>query len=167
MISARSLVRSQEGPPACRRGCSSVGRHLLCKQGVAGSNPVISTRREWTQDRGGHYSRRSLTTEYEILECSQAMFSTSFVVKLLRSERWMPWRREAMKDVASCDKPRGAASRHRSEDVRMGEPGWGNAHSSLTESIGHGTRTGELKHLSTSRKKATDSPSSGERKGTA
>ncbi len=24
---------------------------------------------------------------------------------------WMPWRREAMKDVARCDKPRGAASR--------------------------------------------------------
>jgi len=24
---------------------------------------------------------------------------------------WMPWRREAMKDVAGCDKPRGAASR--------------------------------------------------------
>jgi len=23
---------------------------------------------------------------------------------------WMPWRQEAMKDVASCDKPRGAAS---------------------------------------------------------
>jgi hypothetical protein len=24
---------------------------------------------------------------------------------------WMPWRQKAMKDVASCDKPRGAASR--------------------------------------------------------
>ena len=23
---------------------------------------------------------------------------------------WMPWRREAMKDVARCDKPRGGAS---------------------------------------------------------
>src|SRR3989442_14621592 len=53
----------------------------------------------------------------------------------------MPWRREATKDVASCDKPRGAASRHRSGDVRMGEPGWGNAQSSVTEFIGHGTRT--------------------------
>jgi hypothetical protein len=53
----------------------------------------------------------------------------------------MPWRREAMKDVASCDKPRGAASRHRSEDVRMGEPGRGNARSSPTESIGRVTRT--------------------------
>jgi hypothetical protein len=26
--------------------------------------------------------------------------------------RWMPWRRETMKDVDSCDKPRGAANRH-------------------------------------------------------
>jgi len=54
----------------------------------------------------------------------------------------MPWRREATKGVASCDKPRGAASRQRSGDARMGEPGWGNAQSSATESIGRGTRTG-------------------------
>jgi hypothetical protein len=25
--------------------------------------------------------------------------------------RWMPWRQEAKKDVARCEKPRGAASR--------------------------------------------------------
>ena len=25
---------------------------------------------------------------------------------------WMPWQKQAKKDVASCDKPRGAASRH-------------------------------------------------------
>ena len=25
--------------------------------------------------------------------------------------RWMPWHQEAMKDVARCEKPRGAASR--------------------------------------------------------
>jgi len=24
---------------------------------------------------------------------------------------WMPWQKQARKDVASCDKPRGAASR--------------------------------------------------------
>jgi len=34
----------------------------------------------------------------------------------------MPWHQQAMKDVASCDKPRGAASRPWSEDVRMGKP---------------------------------------------
>ena len=53
----------------------------------------------------------------------------------------MPSRWEATKGVASCDKPRGAASRHRSGDARMGEPGWGNAHSSGPEYIGSGTRT--------------------------
>jgi hypothetical protein len=25
--------------------------------------------------------------------------------------RWMPWRQQAMKDVAACDKPRGAGKR--------------------------------------------------------
>ena len=37
--------------------------------------------------------------------------------------RWMPWHRSAMKDVASCDKLRGAASKLRSGDFRMGKPG--------------------------------------------
>ena len=37
--------------------------------------------------------------------------------------RWMPWHRPAMKDVASCDKLRGAASKLRSGDFRMGKPG--------------------------------------------
>ena len=37
---------------------------------------------------------------------------------------WMPRRQEAKKDVASCEKPRGAASELRSVDVRMGEPTW-------------------------------------------
>jgi hypothetical protein len=35
---------------------------------------------------------------------------------------WMPWRQEATKDVARCDKPRGAASGLRSGDLRMGQP---------------------------------------------
>jgi hypothetical protein len=34
----------------------------------------------------------------------------------------MPWCQEAMKDVVSCDKPRGAASTLCSVDVRMGQP---------------------------------------------
>ena len=79
-----------------------------------------------------------------ILECSQAMFSlgnNEIRGQATKGERWMPWRQEAMKGVASCDKPRGAASRLRSEDARMGEPGWGNAQSSVTESIGGVTRT--------------------------
>src|SRR5918999_123605 len=35
---------------------------------------------------------------------------------------WMPWYREAMKDVARCEKPRGGASARRSSDLRMGQP---------------------------------------------
>ncbi|PYM63748.1 MAG: hypothetical protein DMD79_07935 [Candidatus Rokuibacteriota bacterium] len=65
----------------------------------------------------------------------------------------MPWRQEAMKGVASCDKPREAASRLRSADARMGEPTRGNARVSTAESIGGGGEPRELKHLSTSRKR--------------
>src|SRR3989441_8592797 len=85
------------------------------------------------------------------------------------SERWMPWRREGTKDVASGDKRGGAASRHRSEDVRMGEPGWGNAPSSVAEAIGHGTRTGgtETSQYLEGKESNRDCPSSGERKGTS
>jgi hypothetical protein len=34
----------------------------------------------------------------------------------------MPWLSEAMKDVTSCDKPRGGANNLRSVDFRMGQP---------------------------------------------
>ena len=48
----------------------------------------------------------------------------------------MPWRQEPMKDVAGDETPRGAASKLRSEGVRMGKPGWGNAQSLQAEYIG-------------------------------
>jgi hypothetical protein len=34
------------------------------------------------------------------------VFEIDFMVKLLRACVWMPWRKEAKKDVVSCDKPR-------------------------------------------------------------
>jgi hypothetical protein len=34
-----------------------------------------------------------------------------FYGQATKGVRWMPWRQKAKKDVASCDKPRGAASR--------------------------------------------------------
>ena len=40
-----------------------------------------------------------------------------------KSARGMPWHQEPTKDAAICEKPRGAESRHRSVDVRMGKPG--------------------------------------------
>jgi len=37
----------------------------------------------------------------------------------------MPWHQAPMKDVVNCEKPRGAASKLRSADVRMGKPNRG------------------------------------------
>ena len=76
----------------------------------------------------------------------------------------MPWHQEAMKDVISCDKPRVEAHILLSGDFRMGKP------TSMEVCVGEfiaGTgRRGELKHLSTLRKRnQRDSLSSGERKG--
>lgn len=44
--------------------------------------------------------------------------------------------------MVSCEKLRGAASKCRSVDVRMGKPGWSNVQSSIAEYIGYrkGTR---------------------------
>ena len=55
-----------------------------------------------------------------------------------------------MKDVARCDKPRGAVSKLRSVDFRMGQPAASAA--SQAEYIGLGGEPGELKHLSSRRK---------------
>jgi len=65
--------------------------------------------------------------------------------------RWMPWRSEAMKDVAACEKLRGVGNRHRSGDVRMGKP-TAQAVSHI-ESIDMGSEPRELKYLITSRKR--------------
>ena len=46
----------------------------------------------------------------------------NLMVKLLRACVRMPRRTKAMKDVVSCDKPRGEANILRSGDFRMGEP---------------------------------------------
>ena len=47
---------------------------------------------------------------------------SKFYGQATKGVRWMPWRKQAMKDVASCDKPRGDASSPRSGDFRMGKP---------------------------------------------
>ena len=54
----------------------------------------------------------------------------------------MPRHHTPKKDVASCEKPRGAASRQRTVDIRMGKPGGSNVPSPMSESIAHeeGTR---------------------------
>jgi len=59
----------------------------------------------------------------------------------------MPWHKKARKDVASCDKPRVAAYKLRSGGFRMGQP------SILKAYYPKGGQPGELKHLSTQRKR--------------
>jgi len=54
--------------------------------------------------------------------------------------RWMPRHRPAKKDVASCEKLRGAASEHRSGDIRMGQPVWGHTQTPAREPT-QGTET--------------------------
>src|SRR5665647_390478 len=56
--------------------------------------------------------------------------------RVSKGARWMPWRREPKKDVVGCDKPRGAAYRLRSGDLRMGQPTRGHARVPLPEYIG-------------------------------
>ena len=45
------------------------------------------------------------------------------ISQVTKGIRWMPRRQEPMKDAASCEKLRGAASRLRTVDIRMGKPG--------------------------------------------
>src|SRR5919202_3928205 len=81
----------------------------------------------------------------------------------------MPWHRKPMKDVASGDKPCGAASGLRSTDLRMGKPGRGHAVSPLPEHIGQeeGTRGNNTSEYPEEKKESLDSLSSGERKGSS
>ena len=57
------------------------------------------------------------------------------------------------KDVTSCEKPRGAANEHRAADVRMRELTVSNVTVSQYEKIVLRGEPGELKHLSTRRKR--------------
>ena len=64
----------------------------------------------------------------------------------------MPWQLEAMKDVVDCDKPRGAVKQALIRGFPNGEtqPACWLSH---TEYIGMRSERGELKHLSTRRKR--------------
>ena len=74
----------------------------------------------------------------------------------------MPRLSETTKDVVSCDKLRGVANELWSADVRMGQPLW----LKTIDCTQVRRQPGELKHLSTRRKRnQRDSLSSGERTG--
>ncbi len=73
----------------------------------------------------------------------------TFGKKVIKSVWRMPWLSEAMKDVTSCDKLRGGANNLRSGDFRMGQPTW----LKTRDPDNQGGEPGELKHLSTRRKR--------------
>ncbi len=81
--------------------------------------------------------------------------------------RRMPWHRKPMKDAASCDNPRLGAHTLRPAGLRMGEPARRSPGIPRKNSYSGGGQPGELKHLSTRRRRnqQRDPPSSGERKG--
>ena len=70
-----------------------------------------------------------------------------------KSIRRMPRYMAPRKDVTSCEKLRGAANEPRSADIRMRERTASNVAVSLHESIVQRGEPGELKHLSTRRKR--------------
>ena len=78
----------------------------------------------------------------------------------------MPWRNEPKKGAVSCEKPRGTASRFRSVDTRMGEPGRSNSvilsPINKLRKVSRGTETSKYPE---ERKVNNDSQSSGERTG--
>ena len=76
-----------------------------------------------------------------------------FIGQANKSARGMPWHQEPTKDVTSCEKPRGAAHKPRSVDIRMGEPGTAIPCQRALNQIGVRGDPPELKHLSRARKR--------------
>lgn len=83
------------------RSSSSVGavRMRGADESVGSADPKGSLKSSLTTESGSCESEDSSRETYSSLE------------QVTKGARWMPWRREAMKDVASCEKLRGAASR--------------------------------------------------------
>ena len=65
----------------------------------------------------------------------------------------MPRHQEPKKDVTSCEKPRVGAHIRRNVDIRMGKPDWEEPSHSMMKKIVIEREPGELKHLSTRRKR--------------
>ena len=140
-------LRMRDANPGFSGGVAQLGEHLLCTQEVIGSIPftstinITSTELATLSRAEGESSKRmvqleplalrlqgrkgSLTTEYRednlfgawrvtcqhLMVCDQAT----------KGRRWMPWRRMAMKDVVSCDKPRRAAKQALTRGFPNGE----------------------------------------------
>ena len=65
----------------------------------------------------------------------------------------MPWYQKSMKDAANCDKLRVGVSFLQSGGFRIGQPTMSNVMELQSEYIGLQRQPGEVKHLSTLRKR--------------
>jgi hypothetical protein len=68
------------------------------------AHSTLTERDEGLQDLSLNFSGSRFEMDGDVLG--------KFYGQATKGVRWMPWRQQAMKDVASCDKPRGAASKH-------------------------------------------------------
>ena len=184
-LAADTVKQARFKPYICTHngGVAQLGEHLPCKQGVRGSNPLISTRCRNTALRTGEQEavRCTLRTSYrEISEESHKNNKTSrkqTVCATLRtggnSERKplsdnreggigklsKKERREdalALRADERRDKLRKAAVRSKYPVTRRslnGETRLSRPQSSIHESIVYGREPGELKHLSSRRKR--------------
>ena len=118
LISVRSMVQIHPGPPSPARvksvgGVAQLGERLPCTQEVIGSSPFTSTTSPWFVARwsGGVSTRFCSLTIWKdnLTDRRQRGLCQLFCGQATKGSRWMPWCQEAMKDVASCDKLRGAA----------------------------------------------------------
>ena len=113
-----------------RWGCSSVGRAPALHAGGHRFEPVhlhhlwsvpskhwLSSNRQITSDysrtRDDYHQFNLFYLFFDNLDMSvwkrSIQLCWQFCDQVSKGRRWMPWRQEAMKDVASCDKLRGAA----------------------------------------------------------
>jgi hypothetical protein len=107
------LAFAQEGLPATRSGSRTfgsararLGHARVACGGVGCERALLCAELRCVARRGGVCSHGS-----RLDQVWMAPVHGGNDLERKKGIRWMPWHQEAMKDVARCEKPRGAASR--------------------------------------------------------
>ena len=143
-ISAWVVCNAHESMLPRQRGGAKRERGFNRNLGIDPCKPKL-----WTRKRSG----ACLAIYGMWAACPLELSSSEDSGQATKGAWWMPRHQEAMKDVVNCEMPRGAVSRRRSVDIRMGKPGGRNGPSSNGEYIAIRSQPGEVKHLSTRRKR--------------
>jgi hypothetical protein len=129
---------------------ASARKQFRADVGVSGRRTMIDNLGDWDSSSWylkGTDWRRALIGD-RLYRWAGLISRKLELVKRSKGTRGMPGRGQARKDAASCDKPWGGARILRSMDFRMGQPGGWKDPSPLRRG-----QRGELKHLSTCRKR--------------